>query len=146
MRHQRGDDEAGETIWAPAEAHSVEHSLQDSVTINARASSAECLTLALWLSVLCMRSKAWLAARVSLRLARLPRTASSAQRSRRLRSTRAAAPVLLTHADVTKNIKYFSMGPKLRHLAVHPQLVRMLLPHRLRLSEPYQGTCKQHGR
>ena len=26
----------------------------------------------LWLSVLCMRSKAWLAARVSLRLARLP--------------------------------------------------------------------------
>ena len=32
----------------------------------------------LWLSVLCMRSKAWLAARVSLRLARLPRTASSA--------------------------------------------------------------------
>ena len=34
--------------------------------------------------------------------ARLPRTASSAQRSRRLRSTRAAAPVLLTHALVTK--------------------------------------------
>ena len=33
----------------------------------------------LWLSVLCMRSKAWLAARVSLRLARLPRTASSAK-------------------------------------------------------------------
>ena len=53
-------------------------------------------------SVLCMRSKAWLAARVSLRLARLPRTASSAQRSRRLRSTHAAAPVLLAHADVTK--------------------------------------------
>ena len=43
----------------------------------------------LWLSVLCMRSKTWLAARVSLRLARLPRIASSAQRSRRLRSTRA---------------------------------------------------------
>ncbi len=33
----------------------------------------------MWLSVLCMRSKAWLAARVSLRLARMPRTASSAQ-------------------------------------------------------------------
>ena len=58
----------------------------------------------IWLSVLCMRSKAWLAARVSLRLARLPRTASSAQCSRRLRSTRAAAPVLLAHAEVTKNI------------------------------------------
>ena len=46
---------------------------------------------------------------VSLRLARLPpsRTASSAQRSRRLRSTRAAAPVLLTHADVTKTLNIF---------------------------------------
>ena len=65
-----------------------------------------------------MRSKAWLVARLSLRLARLPRTASSAQRSRRLRSTRAAAPVLLAHADVTENIKYFSMGPKLRHPTV----------------------------
>ncbi len=60
-----------------------------------------------------MRSKAWLAVRVSLRLARLPRTASSA-----LRSTRAAAPVLLAHADVTKNIILYSMGPKLRHPAV----------------------------
>jgi hypothetical protein len=59
--------------------------------------------------------KGWLAARVSLRQARLPRTA---QRSRRLRSTRAAATVLLAHANVTKNIKYFSMGPKLRHLTV----------------------------
>ena len=46
--------------------------------------------------------KAWLATRVSLRLARLPRTASSAQRSCRLRSTRAAAPGLLAHAEVTK--------------------------------------------
>jgi hypothetical protein len=72
----------------------------------------------LWLSVLCMRSKAWLAARVSLRLACLPRTASSAQRSCRLCSPRVAAPVLLAHAEVTKNIKYFSMGPKLRHPAV----------------------------
>ncbi len=62
--------------------------------------------------------KAWLAARVSLRLARLPRTASSAQRSRRLRSTRAAAPGLLAHANVTEIIKHFSMGPKLRHTAV----------------------------
>ena len=53
-------------------------------------------------SVLYMRSKAWLAALVSLRLARLPRTASSAQRSRRLRSPRAAAPVLLAYAEVTK--------------------------------------------
>ena len=72
----------------------------------------------LWPSVLSMRLKAWLAARVSLRLARLPRTASSAQRSRRLRSMCAAAQVLLAHADVTKNIKYLSMHPKLRHLMV----------------------------
>jgi hypothetical protein len=54
------------------------------------------------LSVLCTRSKAWLAVRMSLRLASLPHTTSSAQRSRRLRSTRAAAPVLLAHAEVTK--------------------------------------------
>ncbi len=60
-----------------------------------------------WLSVLRMRSKAWLAARVSLRLARLPRLASSAQRSRHLHSTRAAAPVLLAHAEVTENIIMF---------------------------------------
>ena len=59
-------------------------------------------------SVLCMRSKAWLASRVSLRLARLPRTASSAQRSRRLRSRRRTAPVLLAHAEVTKNIIFFN--------------------------------------
>ena len=52
--------------------------------------------------MLCLRSKAWLAARVPLRLARLPHTtsASSAQR-------RGAAPVLLAHAEVTKNILFF---------------------------------------
>ncbi len=33
--------------------------------------------------------------------------ASSAQRSRRLRSTLAATPVLLAHAEVTKNIIFF---------------------------------------
>ena len=38
-----------------------------------------------------------------------------------------AASVLLAHADVTKNIKYFSMGPKLRHLTV-------------------DNTCKHHRR
>ena len=65
------------------------------------------LVFTLWLSVLCMRSKAWLAARGSRRRARLPRTASSAQRSRRLRCTRAAAPVLLAHAEVTKSILFF---------------------------------------
>jgi hypothetical protein len=54
------------------------------------------------------------------------RTASSAQRSRRLRSTHTAAPVLLAHADVTKNIKYFSMGPKLRHLTVQCHSSRFL--------------------
>ena len=62
-----------------------------------------------------MRSKAWLAACASLRLARLPRTASIAQRSRRLRSTRAAAPVLLAHAEVTANIMFFTMGPTLTY-------------------------------
>ena len=58
--------------------------------------------------------------RVSLRLARLPRTASSAQRSRHLCSTCAAAPVLLAHAEpeVIKPITFFSMGPKLRHPSV----------------------------
>ncbi len=76
-----------------------------------------------------MRSKAWLAVRVSLQLARLPRvcqlwlarlprTTSSAQLSHRLRSTRAAVPVFLAHAEVTKNIIVFPMGPKLRHPAV----------------------------
>ncbi len=74
--------------------------------------------LDLWLSVYCMRSKAWLAARVPLRLARLPRTASSAQRSSRLRSTRADAPGLFAHAEVTKNKIIFSMDPKLRYPAV----------------------------
>ena len=29
-----------------------------------------------------------------------------------------AAPVLLAHAEVTENIKYFSMGPKLRYPTV----------------------------
>ncbi len=52
-----------------------------------------------------MRSKAWLAARGPLRLARL-------------RSTRAAAPGLLGHAEVTKNIILFSMGPKLTYPTV----------------------------
>ena len=47
-----------------------------------------------------MRLKAWLAARVSLRLARLPRTASSAQRSLHARA------VLLARADVTKIILF----------------------------------------
>ena len=54
-----------------------------------------------------MRSKAWLAARVSLRLAG---TASSAQRSRSLRSTRAAAPGLLAHAEVTVNLLALTTG------------------------------------
>ena len=43
---------------------------------------------------------------VSLRLARLPRTASSAQRSCRLRSTCAAVPGLFAYAEVTKNVIY----------------------------------------
>ncbi len=86
----------------------------DSKGLHTRQIPPGTLVFTIWLSVLCMRSKAWLAARVSLRLARLPRTASSAQHSRRLRSTRAAAPILLAHAEVTKTIILFSMGPKLR--------------------------------
>ena len=55
-------------------------------------------------SVCCARAqRTGAAARLSLRLARLPPTASSAQRSRRIRSTRAAAPVLLAHAEVTES-------------------------------------------
>jgi hypothetical protein len=59
------------------------------------------LVFTMWLSVMGMRSKAWLAARKPLRLPRLPHTASSAQCSHRLRFTRAAAPVLLVHAEIT---------------------------------------------
>ena len=69
----------------------------------------------LWLTWVCVRSKAWLAKRAPLRLARLPRTAGRAQRSRRFRSMRAAAPVLLVHAEATKNIIFFPMGPKRRY-------------------------------
>ncbi len=43
-------------------------------------------------------------------LARLPRAASSAQRSRRLRFTRAAAPVLLAQAEVSQ-ILFFNYWP-----------------------------------
>ena len=47
--------------------------------------------------------KGVLAAHVSLRLARLPRTASRAQRTCRLHSTHAAAPVLFVHGAVQKH-------------------------------------------
>ncbi len=79
------------------------------------------LVVTLWFSVLCMCSKVWLAARVTAcGLLRTASSASSAQSSRRLRSVRAAAPVLLAHAVFTKNI-IFSMGPKLRHPTVVPR-------------------------
>jgi hypothetical protein len=58
--------------------------------------------------------KAWLAASVWLRLARLPPPASRVRRSRRLRDTLAAAPGLLAHACVTEAVKLCPMGPKLR--------------------------------
>ncbi len=64
------------------------------------------LVFTLWLSELCVRSKAWLAARVTL-----------AQSSRRLVFTRAAAPGLLAHAEGTQIIICFPMGPKLRYPA-----------------------------
>ncbi len=81
-----------------------------------------------------MRSKAWLAARVSLRLAHLRRAASSAQRSRRLRSTRAAVSGLLAHTEVTKKPIKNSMGPKLRYphgTTQQPYLSRACYAHQL---------------
>ena len=51
----------------------------------------------------CVRMHALKGLACRARLARLPRTASS----RRLRSTCVAAPVLLAHAEVTKNIIFF---------------------------------------
>jgi hypothetical protein len=58
----------------------------------------KCFTL--WQKRMCMRSKAWLAASVWLRLA------SRARRSRRLRDTLAAAPGLLAHASVTRTVNF----------------------------------------
>jgi hypothetical protein len=58
-----------------------------------------------------MRSKAWLAASVWLRLARLPPLASKVRRSCRLRDTLAAAPGLLAHASVAETVKLCPMGP-----------------------------------
>jgi hypothetical protein len=70
-----------------------------------------------------MRSKAWLAASVWLRLARLPPPASRMRRSRRLRDTLAAAPGLLAHACVTETVKLCPMGPKLRYAAVVDEML-----------------------
>ncbi len=50
----------------------------------------------------CMHSKAWLAASVRLRLARLPPPASRLRCSRRQSDTLAAAPGLLAHTCVTQ--------------------------------------------
>ncbi len=61
---------------------------------------------------ICVRSKAWLAASVWLRLARLPRPASRVRRSRRLRDTLAAVPDLLAHACVTETVNFVSDGVK----------------------------------
>ncbi len=69
---------------------------------------------------MCIRSKAWLAASVWLRLARLPPPASRLRRSRRLRDTLAAAPGLLAHASVTEIVNCCPMGPKLRHPGAIP--------------------------
>ncbi len=71
---------------------------------------------------MCKRSKAWLAASVRLRLARLPPPASRMRRSRRLRDTLAAAPGLLAHACVTGVVIVCPMGPKLRHTGVNVAL------------------------
>ena len=71
-----------------------------------------------------------------------------AQRPRRLCFARAAAPRLLTHAEVTETMIFFEMGPKLRHPMVivfcwqrahmQAQWMRILttLPSSLPLSPP----------
>ncbi len=46
--------------------------------------------------------------KAKLQLAGLLRTGSSAQRLRRLRFTRVAAPDLLTHAEVTETMIFFN--------------------------------------
>jgi hypothetical protein len=69
----------------------------------------------LWLSVLYMRSKAWLAARVSLRLAHLPRTASSAHVAC---APRARLRQSFSRTLRSQNHNIFSMGPKLRYPTV----------------------------
>jgi hypothetical protein len=68
--------------------------------------------------IVCIRSKAWLAASVWLRLARLPPHASRVRRSRHLRDTPAAAPGLFAHASVTEIVRLCPMGPKLRYTTV----------------------------
>ncbi len=55
-----------------------------------------------------MRSKAWLAAHASLWLACMPHPAR-AMRSRRLRSTLAAAPYFVVHAIVRCNVETFPL-------------------------------------
>ncbi len=66
----------------------------------------------------CMRSKAWVAASVWLRRARLPPPASRVWRSRRQRDTLAAAPGLLAHAWITEVVSFCPIGPTLRYTAV----------------------------
>jgi hypothetical protein len=63
-----------------------------------------------------MRSNAWLAASVWLRLARLPPPASRVRRSSLRRDTLAAAPGLLAHPSVTEIVKFCSMGQKQQHI------------------------------
>jgi hypothetical protein len=62
-----------------------------------------------------MRSKAWLAASVWLRLARLLPPASWVRRLRRLRDTLTAAPGLLAHACVTETVKFCPMGESMQY-------------------------------
>jgi hypothetical protein len=81
---------------------------------------------------LCMRSKAWLAPSVWLRLARLPPPASSMRRSRRLRDKLAAAPGLLAHAWVTEVVKFCPISQKLRHTGVEKRHGRIQACHDVR--------------
>jgi hypothetical protein len=96
-------------------AESCSHSAQFPEDVQ---SNAVCLSFGPIGESVCMRSKAWLAARVWLRLARLPPPASRVRRSRRLRDTLAAASGLLAHASVTELEKLCPVGPKLRYTAV----------------------------
>jgi hypothetical protein len=63
-----------------------------------------------WQKRVCMRSKAWLAASVWLRLARLPPPTSRVWRSRRLCDMLADVPGLLAHGLLTEVVKFCPMG------------------------------------
>ena len=71
--------------------------------------------------------------------------ASHCKQGSALTSTRAAAPVLLAHAEVTKNIILFSMGPKLRYPAVLPMLLMWCSKTYRRRNECHETAASCHN-